>query len=44
MIAIEARNIAKSFGATPVLKGVSLAARKGEAGRAIRERGVAVHP
>ena len=31
MIAIEARNIAKSFGATPVLKGVSLAARKGEA-------------
>jgi ABC-type histidine transport system ATPase subunit len=30
-IAIEARNIAKSFGATPVLKGVSLAARKGEA-------------
>jgi ABC-type histidine transport system ATPase subunit len=30
-IAIEARNIAKSFGNTPVLKGVSLAARKGEA-------------
>jgi ABC-type histidine transport system ATPase subunit len=31
MIAIEARNIVKSFGQTAVLKGVSLAARKGEA-------------
>jgi arginine/ornithine transport system ATP-binding protein len=31
MIAIEARGITKSFGATPVLKGVSLAAQKGEA-------------
>jgi ABC-type histidine transport system ATPase subunit len=31
MIAIEARNIVKSFGHTAVLKGVSLAARKGEA-------------
>jgi ABC-type histidine transport system ATPase subunit len=30
-IAIEARNIVKSFGATAVLKGVSLAAHKGEA-------------
>lgn len=31
MIAIEARNISKSFGAAPVLKGISLAAQKGEA-------------
>ncbi len=31
MIAIEARNIIKSYGNTPVLKGVSLAANKGEA-------------
>lgn len=31
MIAIEARNIAKSFGTVPVLKGISLAAKKGEA-------------
>ncbi len=31
MIAIEARNIRKSFGAAEVLKGVSLAARQGEA-------------
>jgi ABC-type histidine transport system ATPase subunit len=31
MTAIEARNIVKSFGATAVLKGVSLGARKGEA-------------
>ena len=34
MIAIEARNIAKSFGATPVLKGVSLAARSIDSGAA----------
>ena len=31
MIAIEARNITKSFGAAQVLKGISLAARQGEA-------------
>jgi ABC-type histidine transport system ATPase subunit len=31
MIAIEARNIVKSFGAAQVLKGVSLSAQKGEA-------------
>ncbi len=31
MIAIEARNISKSFGAAPVLKGISLSAKKGEA-------------
>ncbi|MGO9459936.1 MAG: ATP-binding cassette domain-containing protein [Rhodomicrobium sp.] len=31
MIAIEARNITKGFGAVPVLKGISLAAQKGEA-------------
>jgi ABC-type histidine transport system ATPase subunit len=31
MIAIEARNITKSFGAAQVLKGISLAAQKGEA-------------
>ena len=31
MIAMEARNIVKSFGTVPVLKGISLAAKKGEA-------------
>ncbi|MGB9026864.1 MAG: ATP-binding cassette domain-containing protein, partial [Rhodomicrobium sp.] len=31
MIAIEARNISKSFGAAAVLKGISLSANKGEA-------------
>jgi ABC-type histidine transport system ATPase subunit len=31
MIAIEARNIIKSFGAAPILKGISLSAKKGEA-------------